>query len=151
FRPLDGSVQRLANEPFGFFEFAPSEGLDLDLVDRTLVAALEEVDSVDCVYLPECAVEEGEIDDLEALLDRHSVPFLIAGVRQCCERPGRLAGNWVHFGVSPRLETGGRPLSSTPEQWFHIRQNKHHRWSLDEAQIYQYHLGGALHPHVRWW
>jgi hypothetical protein len=33
----------------------------------------------------------------------------------------------------------------------HIRQSKHHRWSLDEAQIDQYHLGGALHPHIRWW
>jgi hypothetical protein len=36
-------------------------------------------------------------------------------------------------------------------QWFPIRQDKHHRWSLDEAQINQYHLGGALHPHIRWW
>src|SRR5262249_41117699 len=34
---------------------------------------------------------------------------------------------------------------------FHIRQNKHHRWSLDERQVLQYHLGGALHPHIRWW
>jgi hypothetical protein len=41
--------------------------------------------------------------------------------------------------------------STTGEQWFHFRQNKHHPWSLDERQIYQYHLGGALHPHVRWW
>jgi hypothetical protein len=32
-----------------------------------------------------------------------------------------------------------------------VRQNKHHRWSLDESQIYQYHLGGALHPKIRWW
>ena len=33
----------------------------------------------------------------------------------------------------------------------HIRQPKHHRWSLDDAQIRQYHLAGALHPHIRWW
>jgi hypothetical protein len=39
----------------------------------------------------------------------------------------------------------------TGEQWVHIKQSKHHRWSLDESQIHQYHLGGALHPHVRWW
>jgi hypothetical protein len=32
-----------------------------------------------------------------------------------------------------------------------MRQAKHHRWSLDEGQINQYHLGGALHPHIRWW
>ena len=33
----------------------------------------------------------------------------------------------------------------------HIRQSKHHRWSLDDAQIRQYHLASALHPHIRWW
>jgi hypothetical protein len=45
----------------------------------------------------------------------------------------------VHIGVS----VGG--------QWTHIQQSKHHRWSLDDAQISQYHLAGALHPHIRWW
>jgi hypothetical protein len=40
---------------------------------------------------------------------------------------------------------------ATGDYWVHIRQDKHHRWSLDQAQIDQYHLGGALHPHVRWW
>jgi hypothetical protein len=40
---------------------------------------------------------------------------------------------------------------SSGEHWVRIRQSKHHRWSLDEQQIYQYHLGGALHPHIRWW
>ena len=74
---------------------------------------------------------------------------LIAGVRQCSQG-GRLPRNWVHSSFSPRLEKGGSPGSSG-EQWFRICQNKHHRWSLDEAQIYQYHLGGAMHPHVRWW
>jgi hypothetical protein len=43
------------------------------------------------------------------------------------------------------------PPTSHGERWFHVRQNKHHRWSLDEGQILQYHLGGALHPDVRWW
>ena len=151
FRPLEGSVQRLAKEPFGFFEFAPSERLDLDLVSRMIVAAREEVDSVDVVVLPESAVDESDVNDLEALLDRHGVISLITGVRQRSTQPGQMPGNWVHIGFSPRLEKG-RPLpNSTGEQWFHIRQNKHHRWSLDEGQIYQYHLGGALHPHVRWW
>ena len=58
----------------------------------------------------------------------------------------------MHIGVNPRLEKGGAPLPGAPPgQWFHVRQDKHHRWSLDERQIYQYHLGGALHPHIRWW
>jgi len=52
--------------------------------------------------------------------------------------------------MNPRLEKGGPP-SDESSPWFHIRQHKHHRWSLDESQIYQYHLGGVLHPSVRWW
>jgi hypothetical protein len=151
FRPVEGSVRRLSNEPFGYFEFAPAERLDLDLVDRTILAARDEVDSVDVVVLPESAVDEGDLDDLEALLDRHGVTMLITGVRQRAAEPGRLPGNWVHIGVSPILEAGVALPSSTREQWFHVRQNKHHRWSLDESQIYQYHLGAALHPRIRWW
>ena len=139
FRPLGGSVQNRSHEPFGFFEFAPSEGLDFDLVDRTLVAANDEIGQVTVVTLPESAVDHSEIEQLEALLSHHGVIGLITGVRQRSEEPGQFPGNWVHIGAS------------TGEHWVHIRQSKHHRWSLDEDQIYQYHLGGALHPHIRWW
>jgi hypothetical protein len=139
FHPVEGSVRSLTSEPFGFFEFAPAEGLDLELLDRTLMAARDEVDNVDVVVLPESAVDEGEIEGLEALLAAHDVRGLIAGVRQAPQRPGQFARNWVHM------------AAWTGEEWLHIRQNKHHRWSLDESQIGQYHLGGSLHPHIRWW
>jgi hypothetical protein len=139
FRPVEDSVRSLTKEPFGFFEFAPSEGLDFDLVDRTLVAAGDEVGQVNVVVLPESAVDHSEVDELEALLSHHGVIGLVAGVRQRSEGPGQFPGNWVHIGAS------------TGEHWVHIRQSKHHRWSLDENQIDQYHLGGALHPHIRWW
>src|SRR5215813_10870525 len=88
FHPLDGSVQRLSKEAFGFFEFAPSERLDLDLVERLILAARDEVDSVDVVLLPECAVEEAEVFALEALLGRSGVTMLVAGVRQRSAEPG---------------------------------------------------------------
>jgi hypothetical protein len=133
------------------FEFVPSEKLDLELVSRVIVAARDEVDSVDVVVLPEGAVDESEIDELEALLDRHEVSTLVTGVRQRSPKPAQLPGNWLHLGVSPRLESRAALGLSTGEQWFHLRQNKHHRWSLDETQIYQYHLGGSLHPRIRWW
>jgi hypothetical protein len=139
FRPIEGSVDGLTKEPFGFFEFAPSEGLDFELVDRMLVAANDEVVQVNVVVLPESAVDHGEIDELEALLADHGVAGLVTGVRQRAEQRGQFPGNWVHIGAS------------TGESWVHIRQSKHHRWSLDESQVYQYHLGGALHPHIRWW
>ena len=139
FRPVAGPLQRLANDPFGFFEFTPSERLDLDLADRTLAAARDQAGSVDVVILPESAVEHSEIAGLEALLERHEVPALVTGVREHPAQPGRFPGNWVHIGVS----VGG--------QWTHIRQSKHHRWSLDAAQIGQYHLTNALDPNIRWW
>jgi hypothetical protein len=151
FRPIDGSVQRLSKEPFGFFEFAPAQGLDFDLVDRVLLAARQETGSVDVVCLPESAVDEGEIDELEGLLYDHGVISLVAGVRQRSPELGRAPGNWLHMGFNPRFQKGGSLPTDPSPPWFHIRQQKHHRWSLDEAQIYQYHLGGVLHPHVRWW
>jgi hypothetical protein len=149
FHPV-GSVQRLTKDPFGFFEFAPAEGLDLDLLDRVLVAARQEAGSVDVVLLPESAVEEREIDNLETLLDGHGVVTLVAGVRQTVE-PDRFPSNWLHMGFNPRLEKGALPPSEGREPWFHLRQNKHNRWSLDQDQVEQYHLGGVLHPHIRWW
>jgi hypothetical protein len=151
FRVLEGSLHRQEKEPFGFYEFAPEEGLDLELLERVLVAARKEAGSVDVVLLPESAIDEAEIEGLEALLDRHGVVFLQAGVRQHARTPEQLPGNWIHIGVNPRLEKGGPLSDSESAEWFHIRQNKHHRWSLDESQIYQYHLGGVLHPSIRWW
>jgi hypothetical protein len=151
FRPLAETVHRLAKEPYGLFEFAPSEGLDLALVERLILAAQDEVDNVDVVLLPESAVDETEIRGLEQLLDHHGVIGLSTGVRQRCREPGRLPGNWVLTGVSPRLVKAGPRHESGAMEWFHVRQNKHHRWSLDEQQVNQYNLGGALHPHVRWW
>jgi hypothetical protein len=151
FRVVADSVQQRANEPFGFFEFAPSQSLDFELLDRVLVAARDEVDSIDAVVFPESAVDQSEVDGLEALLEHHGVGFLSTGVRLRPEHAGRLPRNGVHISINPNLEKGRRTPSATGEQWFHICQRKHHRWSLDEAQIDQYHLGGALHPHVRWW
>lgn len=139
FRPLAGSVRGQIGEQSGFFEFVPSERLDLDLVDRMLVASRDEAGQVNVVVLPESAVDHREIDDLESLLRHHGVPGLIAGVRQPSEQADRFAGNWVHIGVL------------TGNEWVHVHQSKHNRWSLDQAQVRQYHLSGALHPHVRWW
>jgi hypothetical protein len=152
FRPIEGSAQRDTDEPYGFFDFDPAERLDLDLVDRMLVAARNEVDSIDVVCLPESAIAEDELAPLEALLESHGVASLTTGVRRRRSRLDEFPDNWVHWGLSPQLEKGrSRPLEGFDTGWFHVRQNKHHRWSLDAGQIYQYHLGGELHPAMRWW
>jgi hypothetical protein len=150
FHPVEGSVRRLTTYPYGFFEFAPAEGLDLDLLDRVLLAARQEAGSVDVVVLPESAIDERDLDDLEAMLNAHGVITLETGVRQPMTQPGQFPNNWLHMGFNPGLEKGG-PLPTERQPWFHVRQNKHHRWSLDEGQVNQYNLGGALHPHIRWW
>jgi hypothetical protein len=152
FRPIEGSAQRDTDEPYGFFDFDPAERLDLDLVDRMLVAARDEVDSIDVVCLPESAIAEDELAPLEALLESHGVASLATGVRRRRSRLDEFPDNWVQWGLSPQLEKGrSRPLEGFGTGWFHVRQNKHHRWSLDAGQIYQYHLGGELHPAMRWW
>lgn len=139
FKPLPGSVRRAEDEPFGFFAFQPAEELDLDLVDRVVTSAGGGVDGVDIVILPESAVPDTAIAALEAVLERHEVRVLIAGVRQSGLGTGELTSNWVHLGVY----LGGR--------WWHYRQDKHHRWFLDRRQIGQYQLDGVLDPGVRWW
>jgi hypothetical protein len=151
FRPVSGSVRRQAREPYGFFEFAPRDGLDFSLLERVLDAAQEEAGGVDVVYLPEGAVDQDEIGELEAVLQRHGVVFLQTGVREHSVSAGRFPGSSIHMGVNPVLQKGGASTSADSSPWFHIRQQKHHRWSLDSSQIEQYHLGGVLHPHVRWW
>jgi hypothetical protein len=139
FCPVPGSLRRAEMEPFGFFQFSPSEAFDISLVDGVLRAAREEVDRVDVVVLPEGSLPRDEIQPLEAVLARHGVVLVMAGVREPMDGSGDLPSNWVHLSVW--LE--GR--------WWHCRQNKHHRWYLDRSQIEQYHLEAALDPAVRWW
>jgi hypothetical protein len=151
FRPIAEPVHRADKEPFGFFEFTPDDGLDFELLDGVLHAARQEAGSVDVVCLPESAVDERELDDLESLLHEHGVANLQTGVRQHSRQPGRFPGNWIHIGFNPAFEKGTTPGDGERPEWFHIRQDKHHRWSLDDSQIYQYHLGGSLHPGIHWW
>ena len=53
--------------------------------------------------------------------------------------------------MNPRLDPSGPLAAGGSQDWFHLRQDKHHRWSLDESQILQYHLGSVLHPRIRWY
>jgi hypothetical protein len=138
FKPT-GAVDRAELQAHGFFEFAPGELLDLDLADRVLHSARNQEGSVEIVVLPESALRPGDIDELEALLTHHGVWLVVAGVREPPDPGGRFGANWLHLGVW----FGGR--------WWRYRQNKHHRWSLDDKQIEQYHLAAALPPGVRWW
>jgi hypothetical protein len=138
FVPVESSVRRREQEPYGFFRYEPAEALDLDVLERTVASAVEAAGSVEVVVLPEGSVADEALDAIEEVLGRWRVSMLIAGVRE----PGdgsRQPANWVYLGV----RVAGR--------WRRYRQTKHHRWSLDASQIGQYHLDAALDPGVRWW
>ncbi len=139
FVPVPGSVRRPEREPFGFFRYEPSEPLDLELVGGLLDAALDEVDSVDVVAMPEGCLRPRDVAGLESLLGRRGVSLLVAGLRIDLQEEGRMPRNGVHIGVH------------LGDQWWHYRQHKHHRWFLDGGQVEQYNIAGALHPSVRWW
>lgn len=139
FRPLSDSINERDVEPFGFFRFRSTERLDVSLVDNLLRAANERVGQVDIVVLPESSVLPEDLAGLEAVLSRNGVTMLIAGLSDGPSAASQLGSNWVHFGAA------------LDGQWFHYRQDKHHRWSLDRSQIEQYHLDEVLDPRVRWW
>jgi hypothetical protein len=139
FRPTGGPLQNMDPDAYRFFEFAPSQGLDLDLVHRVLHTASRTVGNVDALVLPESSVDLTELAALETVLSDHGVPMLVAGVRQPGGPTGRLGSNVVEFGVNAH------------DGWRSYRQAKHHRWALDERQIRQYRLGDALAPSTRWW
>jgi hypothetical protein len=139
FRPVPQSIRERDLEPFGFFRFDPSEPFDVPLVDGVLAAALERSDRIDAVVLPESSVPQPDLKRLEAVLLRHGVPMLIAGLRAESGIRSSSASNWVHFGLA------------LDGHWRHWRQDKHHRWSLDRSQIEQYRLEHVLDSRVRWW
>jgi hypothetical protein len=139
FHPVAQSVRERDVEPFGFFRFEPSEPFDVQLVDQVLSAALERSDRVDAVVLPESSVPQQDLERLEAVLLRHGVPMVIAGLRAQSGIRSSSASNWVHFGVA------------IDGHWRRWRQDKHHRWSLDRGQIEQYQLEQVLDPRIRWW
>ena len=138
FRPLEGPLQNMDPDAYGFFEFDPGTSLDLSHVARLLKRAFDEVERVDALILPEAAVEPHEIDGLEAVLAEYGVRYLFAGVR---ERPrvNSFGRNYLHLGVR------------TGQRWECYEQTKHNRWCLDESQIRQYHLTRALKPSKLWW
>src|SRR5262249_29299529 len=62
FKPT-GPVEHAEVDPYGFFEFAPGELLDLDLADRVLQSARDQVGPVEIVVLPESALLPGDVDE----------------------------------------------------------------------------------------
>lgn len=138
FRPIEGPLENMDHEAFGFFEFNPAPELDLALVKELVRQAQRTARHIDAVVLPEAAVDATEVTALEETLSELGVFSLVAGVREGSSSAG-LGRNYVHLGVRTR------------RGWECLEQAKHHRWCLDGSQIRQYHLTRSLNPSKQWW
>lgn len=139
FRAIPGPLDNMDPDQFGFFEFAPRRSLDFDAVHRAVDAGQTDAGGVDMVVLPESVLRRREADELRRSLHRLGVSHLVAGVRES-------TGSSRSFGRNYAYVTGTRDGAS----WAEV-QHKHHRWSLDDPQIHQYHLERRLDPRRRWW
>lgn len=135
FRPVARPLLNMDQSRYGFYEYAPAEQLDPSSIIELVEATRPRVGAIDVVVLPESALDESVTPVLQRMLNDVGVSCLIAGVH-------RSAGDGASFGANYAYIGG--------EGW-HAVQHKHHRWSLDQAQIHQYHLGAALDPNHRWW
>ncbi len=135
FRPVRGPLLNMDSSRYGFFEYAPTEPLDLERIIALVRSAQLRVGAIDAVVLPEAALDESVVADLQELVCGVGVPYLIAGVRRAATEDEPFATNYAYFGGAG----------------WHAAQHKHHRWCLDPTQVHQYHLGAALEPNHRWW
>lgn len=135
FRPVRGPLANMNEHEYGFYEYAPADSISPVEVAALARSARRRLGTLDAVLLPEGALEEHAVAELQRVLAEEQVPYLVAGVR----RPA-IGGD--HFGANYAY-IGGADWSAT--------QPKHHRWCLDGSQVHQYHLGSALDPGVRWW
>lgn len=136
FLPVAGPLANMDETRYGFYAYLPQEPLDQDEAVALVERAQRLVGEVDAVVLPEGALDESEVDELQRRLVAAGVPYLVAGVRRQAAQPHSFGGNYAHFGAG---------------DWQAPPQHKHHRWCLDESQVHQYHLGAALDPRRDWW
>ena len=137
FRPVEGPLENMDPDFYGFFEFAPAPSLDMERVGSILREASKEAGTVDAVLLPEAAIDRSELEALEEVAGGYGCAFLITGIREGSH--DGFGRNYVNFCVL------------TEHGWERYEQDKHHRWCLDGRQIRQYHLGRVLDGRRLWW
>jgi hypothetical protein len=133
---------------FGFFEYHPADEKDkLSLATKdgklfedlkTLLGnARKAVSKIDGVVFPELALNATQYEMISEFLMAQGI-FLICGVRDTPPPKEKAAQNYLRFDI---------PFSPPTSH----RQDKHHRWRLDQRQIVQYGLGSCLDVASNWW
>lgn len=128
---------------------------------KVIKKAMDEAgeNKLDMVILPEAALNEAILKDVEEILAKYNVSFYIAGVR---DKPPdkRFDRNAVYFKTLRKKEDVSEdfigwefPANETNagDNSRRYRQSKHHRWKLNYSQIIKYNLGLSLDPNKEWW
>jgi len=134
-----------AEDRAGFFSYQPDDdGYNHEfphLLNAAIGRACSEVEKVDLVVLPEAALSESQVKQLEHVLIECGIKAYIAGVRPRTSMCASQFGNAVYFGHR----------KDTDQAFTREQQPKHHRWCMNDWQIRSYQLGGRLHPNIQWW
>ncbi len=166
FRPASHPTPGIAPiaAPFRYFSYDPTGHDDtcdnlIDAVQRAFERALEHVDCVDMVVLPELAVGPQELAQLERLAFERGA-LLITGALLPDEPrdPKNVAviqnRSYSVRGAEPEVKLRIAAASGNESVALAqggLQQAKHHRWCLDAPQIRQYGLSGILSPLIDWW
>lgn len=141
FSPSAYTTHRLSSERTRYFHYSGSpEGISAHDVLALIKDAEKSVHRVHMIVFPELALtNENLIEILDTLAsnqERDQIPMVLAGIRSDGDM---LSRNTV---VLSSFFAG---------KWYQMKQDKHHRWKLNESQIQQYNIGGALAASKEWW
>ncbi len=113
------------------------------------------IERIHIVVFPELSLDNEEWEQLLTCLKHeyrnehresgdkiNQIPIILAGVRE--SKPLNLSDTDVSTNEL-------RIATYFSEKWYLISQRKHHRWSLNEAQIKQYGLAGRFSTTKRWY
>lgn len=120
----------------------------LDQVHSLVLAAKQEVDTLNGIILPELAVNFSTYEALGRTIRKTAEPdleFLVSGSIDNCKRE---QGNNVLTSVWSELDKDYNRGSNAA---LISSRRKHHRWQLDASQIRSYGLATSLDPRIKWW
>jgi len=136
FRETPGRLDNMNADAFRFFTCEMPDAVDTGHVRALLLNAERLVGRVDALVFPELALRPDDCVRLAKELQR----VVIGGEGAPADPLTRDAGSNAAVVAVP---LGDDALAT--------RQQKHHRWRLEDRQIGQYGLGSQLHPEHVWW
>lgn len=129
------------NEYFGFFDYKPNKSIEVKSFLAALKEGIKRVGQIDLIVFPECAMSEQTFidirNDLSTIFKEHA-PSLLSGV---------YANDTEGYSVNSAKLAFINELGTYQTE----EQRKHHRWFLDQNQLRNYNLSGALDPGRKWW